>query len=240
MYFHNQAEVDRISGADPQAVSAALSSLSKKATGATSSDVSSGPTASGSERELLDQIKTYIPKGYELLNDAVHFGEAEALNIIPTSAEDQVRPLFNVKRLPSSTQTGIMSDADSQILIFIPLNNKSKVYSILLRSGKDAKKPDGDDTQAPTTLKVWANTPGTISFDDAASGSGALHDGAIPAPDANGWSEIKLRYVRFQSVSSLLIFLDGEDEDECTALQRIVLVGNKGDSREQGKLEKIE
>lgn len=162
------------------------------------------------------------------------------MNIIPTSVEDQIRPLFNVKRLPSATQSGIMSDADSQILVYVPLTNKSKVYSILLRTGKDSKKPDGDDVQAPNTIKVWANTTGTISFDDAASGSGALHDGEVSAPDANGWSEIKLRYVRFQSVSSLLIFLDGEDEDECTALQRIVLIGNKGDSREQGKLEKVE
>lgn len=170
----------------------------------------------------------------------MHFGEAEALNIVPTSVENQISPLFSTKRLPSSTQVGIMSDADSQMLIYIPLNNKAKIYSILLRTGKDAKKPDGDDLQVPTSVKVWANTTGTISFDDAASGSGALHDGEIPAPDENGWSEIKLRYVRFQNVSSLLVFLDGEDEDESTALQRIVIVGNKGDSRDHGKLEKLE
>lgn len=243
MYFHNKAEVDRTIGANPQAVSASLSKLSKKSSNATVSDDSSsasGPSSSGNERALLKEIQEYIPKGYELLNDSVHFGEAEALNIIPTAVDNQVRPLFNVTRLPGSKETGIMSDADSQILIYIPLANKSKVYSILLRTGKDAKKPDGDDVQAPSSIKVWANTTGTISFDDAASGSGALHDGEVSAPDANGWSEIKLRYVRFQSVSSLLIFLDGEDEDECTALQRIVLIGNKGDSREQGKLEKIE
>lgn len=200
----------------------------------------SGPTASGSERELLDQIQEYIPKGYELLNDSVHFGEAEALNITLTSVDDQIRPLFNAKRLPSSTQVGIVSDADSQILIYVPLTNKSKIYSILIRTGKDSKKPDGDDLQPPSSIKVWANTTGTISFEDAAGGSGALHDGEIASPDANGWSEIKLRYVRFQNVSSLLIFLDGEDEDESTTLQRIVLIGNKGDSREQGKLEKVE
>lgn len=250
VYFHNKAEVERVVGANPQALGTALSNLSKKAEDAvvsdsaaaagSSSSSSGAPTASGSERELLDQIQEYIPKGYELLNDSVHFGEAEALNITPTSVNDQIRPLFNAKRLPSSTQTGIMSDADSQIIVFIPLTNKCKVYSILLRTGKDAKKPDGDDVQPPTTIKVWANTTSTISFDDAASGSGALHDSEVGAPDANGWSEVKLRYVRFQNVSSLVIFLDGEDEDECTALQRIVLVGSKGDSRDQGKLEKIE
>lgn len=202
---------------------------------------SSGPSASGSEKEFLEQIQDYIPKGYELLNDTVHFGEAEALNIVPTAVENQISPLFSTKRLPSSTQVGIRSDADSQILLYVPLNNKSKVYSILLRTGTDAKQTaDGDDLQKPTSVKVWANTTGTISFDDAAAGTGALHESEIPAPDANGWSEIKLRYVRFQNVGSLLLFLDGEDEDESTALQRIVLVGSKGDSRDQGKLEKLE
>lgn len=161
--------------------------------------------------------------------------ETEALNILQSSTENPIKSLFSTLRLPSSKEKGIVSDADSQILIFIPLANKAKIYSILLRTGKDA-----EDVQRPTSIKVWANTTGTISFDDASAGVGALHDGEIGEPDENGWSEIKLRYVRFQQVSSLLLFLDGEDEDESTALQRIVIIGNKGESRDRGKLEKIE
>lgn len=165
------------------------------------------------------------------------------LNVLQTK-ESQTEILFDLLKKPTPTPDTptIVSDADSQILIYIPFTNKTKVYSILLKTNKDSKTPDGsdDDTQLPVKIKVWANTTGTIAFEDASSGDGALHEADIPEPDANGWSEVPLRFVRFQSVGSLLIFLDGDDDDAYTAVQKIALVGSKGDSLQQGKLEKIE
>lgn len=216
-------------------MNAALANLStKSSTPVSGSENASSASASGSE--LLKQIENYIPKGYELLNDSIVFNDAEALNITHSDAhENQLKPLFNVGRLPAAKESGLVSDADSQIIIYIPLTNKCKIYSILLRKSGNTE----NDSQPPNKIKVWANTTGTISFDDAAQ-TASLHDGDVDNYDANGWAEIKLRYVRFQNVTSLLVFLDGDDEDESTALQRLVVVGNKGESRDRGKLEKIE
>lgn len=233
VYFHNKTEVDRTVGANPQALNASLATLSTKSSTPVSGSENES-SASGSE--LLKQIENYIPKGYELLNDSIVFNDAEALNITHSDAhENQLKPLFNVGRLPAAKESGLVSDADSQIIIYIPLTNKCKIYSILLRKSGNTET----DSQPPNKIKVWANTTGTISFDDAAQ-TASLHDGEVDNYDANGWAEIKLRYVRFQNVTSLLVFLDGDDEDESTALQRLVVVGNKGESRDRGKLEKIE
>ncbi|KAF5098169.1 hypothetical protein DV451_003525 [Geotrichum candidum] len=236
VYFHNKTEVDRTVGANPQALNTALATLSTKSSSPVASSSEAADAGSGSGSELLKQIENYIPKGYELLNDSITFNDAEALNITQSDAhENQLKPLFNTARLPAAKETGLVSDADSQMIIYIPLTNKSKVYSILLRKSASSD----EDVQPPNKIKVWANTTGTISFDDAAQTS-SLHDGDIDNYDANGWAEIKLRYVRFQNVTSLLVFLDGDDEDESTALQRLVIIGNKGESRDRGKLEKIE
>jgi hypothetical protein len=234
VYFHDKIEVDRTVGANPQALNTALATLSTKSATPVASSAEAAGAGSGSE--LLKQIENYIPKGYELLNDSIIFNDAEALNITQSdSHENQLKPLLNTARLPAAKEVGLVSDADSQMIIYIPLTNKSKVYSILLRKSASSD----EDLQPPNKIKVWANTTGTISFDDAAQ-TASLHDSEIDNYDANGWAEIKLRYVRFQNVTSLLVFLDGDDEDESTALQRLVIVGNKGESRDRGKLEKIE
>lgn len=203
---------------------------------------SSGSTASAG---VAPEVEDYVPKGYELLNDTVVASSTEVLNVIQTKTDDSSAPpskqLFDLATAPATpTAATVVSDADSQILIYVPFTNKCKVYSILLKFSADSKTPDGDAAQPPATVKVWANTTGTIAFEDAAAGDGALHEAAVGAPDANGWAEVQLRFVRFQSVGSLLIFLDGDDEDESTAIQKIALVGSKGDSLQHAKIEKVE
>ena len=59
--------------------------------------------------------------------------------------------------------------------------------------------------------------------------------------DATGTATLPLRFVKFQNVTSLVIFVvDGEGEGERVRLDRIRLIGETGEKRDQGKLEKID
>lgn len=164
-----------------------------------------------------------IPKGYESLNDAIDFSGVELLNAATADPSSQARTLLG----DGTSQTE--SDADSQLLLYVPFMNNVQVASVLI-------KADGEK-QAPIRAKVWNSLPAALSFEDAESQK-APFDGDIQPTE--GWREIKLRYVLFQNVSSLLIFLDGEDPDEATVLEKLVIVGRKGHTRSQGKLENLE
>jgi hypothetical protein len=230
--FQSEKEVQRVQGANPPDITKALNILSDKNKDAVRNGVNGGESSSAAV-QLPQEAEQYIPRGFEVLNDLIHFGEAEGLNINNAST-DLLRELFATKE-----GQGVVSEADSQLMFYLPLNNKVKVQSIVLKSKVPQEGEGDEDIQKASKIKVWANTTGTISFEEAESGSKALHSGPIAA-DENGWAEIKLRYVHFQNVSSLLIFADGDDEEASTAIQQILLVGSRGESRERGKLEKIE
>jgi hypothetical protein len=56
----------------------------------------------------------------------------------------------------------------------------------------------------------------------------------------DGTANIGLRYVRFQNINSLVLFVvDGENDSEKVRLDRVRLIGEVGEKREMGKLEKI-
>jgi hypothetical protein len=244
VYFHKGQEVERIRGAQPNEVRQSLVKLAAKNPnaqrggidgGSTHNGATSGSNAGSGSGPVDSEITKLIPKGYEILNDAVHIGEAEILNVKSSDNAALLRDILSIQ--DEEGLKYIASDADSQVLIYLPFTNKVKVHSILLYA---TPVDNDDDTQTPHQIKVWANTTGMISFDDAASGVKALHSGELPAAGSKGWRDIPLRFVHFQNVSSIVIFLDGEDEDISTVVQRLILVGSKGESRDQGKLEKID
>lgn len=237
--FQKQKEYRRLSGANPQALAGAVKELSDLNPSATVSS-SDNASASASNSVLGSEIKKYVQKGYELLNDSILTSSSDVLNVLQVK-EDQTASLFDLSKEPvSANYPTIVSDADSQILVYVPFMNKSKTFSILIKASAASQTPDGDDTQRPSKIKVWANTTGTIAFEDAAAGDGALHEAEISSYDENGWAEVQLRFVRFQNVGSLLIFIDGEEEDESTSIQKIAIVGSKGESLASQAVKKID
>lgn len=55
-----------------------------------------------------------------------------------------------------------------------------------------------------------------------------------------GTANIPLRYVKFQNINSLVLFVvEGDGESEHVRIDRIRLIGEAGEKREMGKLEKI-
>lgn len=247
IYLEDGKEVSRVSGANLPEIVNKLDLLAEKAR----SDSSAGRFGSGNSAKTLASnselsgVSKLIPPGFEILNNSIDFGQFEALNalVLDKSSESDIRNLFKLDFKGSIT---VLSDADSQLLFHVPLLNISKVYSIFIKfrdpstiTVKEDQELDEEElkseTQLPNLIKVWPNR--AVSFDDATDNS-AAHIEKIEATE--GWHECKFKFVRFQNVQNLSIFLDGDDEDYHTLIEKIIIVGVNGDSKEQAKLQKLD
>lgn len=235
VFLLDGTEVARVVGADVNAVGKKFKELDESeskgrsaATGSGSKEEQAPPQGDADVAALVEKTKLHA------LNGSIFYGEAELLNVATKDKSEDLRAIFDLSK-PSKP---VMSDTDSQILIYLPLTNKVRVKSIYIKTRANAQ----DETSQPAShLKIWPNLPNVISFEDAASGNfKPAHDAPMGEADSDGWVEVSLKYVLFQNVSSLQFFIDGADEDSATSIEKIVVFGSKGDSTEHTKLEKIE
>ncbi len=93
----------------------------------------------------------------------------------------------------------------------------------------------------PKTIKLYTNKPHILGFDEAEdvepTQTIVLEDKDW---DETGTANIALRFVKFQNVSSLVVFVvDGNADGEKVRIDRFRIIGETGEKRELGKLEKI-
>jgi hypothetical protein len=94
----------------------------------------------------------------------------------------------------------------------------------------------------PKTIHIYPNRPHILGFEEAEDVP-AAQTISISAQDwdSTGTATLSLRFVKFQNVTSLVLFVsDGDREGERVRLDRVRIIGETGEKREQGKLEKIE
>ncbi|CCH44696.1 hypothetical protein BN7_4264 [Wickerhamomyces ciferrii] len=241
IFYHKNNEVNRVQGANIKSISDGIAKLSELAPNGKRRGASDSSNLA--ERELDPTIVKYVPKGFQTLNESVFFADFESLNTIPYRPEGDIKNAIRSKPDVSSGGTAIVSDADEQLLLHIPLTNIGKVYSILIKSKKPATdgEVEVDEVQKPTKVKVWNNRTSILGFEDT-DGTTTQHEEELSEEswDENGWYEVKFKYVRFQKVSSIDLFFEGEDDEKHTLIDKIVLIGVDGESKNQGKLEKLE
>lgn len=93
----------------------------------------------------------------------------------------------------------------------------------------------------PKTIKLFVNKPHNLGFDEAEDLQ-ATQDIELSESDWNkeGTASIPLRYVRFQNINSLVLFVvNGDGDSEKVRIDRLRLIGESGAARDMGKLEKI-
>eukprot|EP00286_Rhodomonas_abbreviata_P029621 CAMPEP_0181315684 /NCGR_PEP_ID=MMETSP1101-20121128/15505_1 /TAXON_ID=46948 /ORGANISM="Rhodomonas abbreviata, Strain Caron Lab Isolate" /LENGTH=172 /DNA_ID=CAMNT_0023422905 /DNA_START=8 /DNA_END=526 /DNA_ORIENTATION=+ len=124
----------------------------------------------------------------------------------------------------------LASDCDEQLLINIRFKQAVRIHSISVK-GLDADK-------APKALKLFAD-PCNIGFDSAESSAGTQVVTLTPEAVADG-TVVPLRFVKFQSVNFLSIFVDGNfgDEEE-TVIHKLQLYGSPGNATNMGDWEKV-
>lgn len=100
---------------------------------------------------------------------------------------------------------------------------------------------EDEDIMRPKVIKLFTNRPHNLGFDDA-EGEAPTQMIELGEKDwnADSTANIPLRFVKFQNINSLVIFVEsGDGEGEKTRVDRIRLIGDTGEKRDLGKLEKI-
>jgi hypothetical protein len=100
---------------------------------------------------------------------------------------------------------------------------------------------EDDAPMRPKTIRLYSNRPHILGFEEA--------DDFEPTQsitiskedwDSTGTATINTRFVKFQSVSTLVMyFVEGDGDEDKVRVDRVRLIGEAGAKREMGKLEKI-
>eukprot|EP01018_Ginkgo_biloba_P004096 Gb_39998 [translate_table: standard] len=106
------------------------------------------------------------------------------------------------------------SDADEQLLIYIPFMQVVKLHSLVIK---------GPAEEGPKTVKLFANKEhmGFSNVNDFPAS-----DTVILSPENLEGKPVGLKYVKFQNVRSLTIFIeDNQSGADVTKIQKFVLYG---------------
>ncbi|KAI5922616.1 PITH domain-containing protein [Camillea tinctor] len=245
--FRDGSVAEKIKGADPQTLQAVIGKLSSdiESAGEGRSGGGGGSSSSGGSGGIAWRGAD-LPRGYTDISDNIDIRGLELLN---ADTDFSVRTLFS-KNKPAALDKGkstgeekdwVESDIDEQLLLFTPFNSAVKLHTLQITSLPPTDTEDDDVPMRPKTIKLFTNRPHNLGFDEA--------DDIDPTQtieigeddwNANGTANISLRFVRFQNITSLVIFVvDGDGDSEKVRLDRVRLIGESGEKREMGKLEKI-
>uniref|UniRef100_A0A3Q3NKT2 Thioredoxin-like 1 n=1 Tax=Mastacembelus armatus TaxID=205130 RepID=A0A3Q3NKT2_9TELE len=149
-----------------------------------------------------------IPKGYMDLMPFVNKVGCECLNESDDCGFDKCL----VK-----DSSYLESDCDEQLLITIAFNQPVKLFSMKLQAL--------DFAQAPKVVKVFINLPRSMSFDDAER-SEATQTLELSEEDYKDDGLIPLRYVKFQNVQSVTLFVkSNQGDEETTKINYLTFIG---------------
>ncbi|KAL9634851.1 MAG: hypothetical protein Q9164_003834 [Protoblastenia rupestris] len=248
--FKNQQVVESIRGANPPKLQEAVKKLAAEA----DSDSAGGFGTAGGTGSWS---AVAIPRGYQDVTDQV---DAKGLDLLNSSSEcGTARTLFGSSK-PASLDAGkgkgksendgdggcdwVESDTDEQLMLFIPFQSTLKVHTLQITSLPPTSSEEDDDESPmrPKTIHIYSNRANVLGFDEA-EGLQATQSITLNPKDwdeKTGTAKIELRFVKFQNVHSLVLFVfDGEGESEKVRIDRIRIVGETGEKRDQGKLEKV-
>jgi hypothetical protein len=140
----------------------------------------------------------------------------------------------------------IESDTDAQLMLFVPFQSTIKLHSIEMTSFAKHDEDDDDEVPArPRRVELYTNRAHNLGFEEAED-TPAVQTVELTA---SSWREdeaggatavVETRFVKFQNVSSLVVFVvDAEHGAERTRIDRIRLVGELGEKKVMGKLQKV-
>lgn len=108
------------------------------------------------------------------------------------------------------------SDCDPELLISIEFNQMIKLHSLNLTGPADA---------GPKTLRLFINQPHSMDFDSARDGN-PVQEITLTKGDISDSGVVALKFVKFQNVNNLTIFIpDNQGDEETTRIQKLTLIG---------------
>lgn len=247
--FKNTEIVESIKGADPRKLQAVVKKLSAEA----DSDGANGFGEARSSGSASWTAAT-LPKGYSDVTDQV---DVRGLDLLNSDSEcGTARTLFDNSK-PSSLDSGkgkgkassngeedkkdwVESDTDEQLMLYIPFMSTLKVHTLHITSLPP--KDDDEPPMRPKTIQIYSNRAHVLGFDEAEDlpATQAITLNPRDWDEKTGTAKVELRFVKFQNVTSLVVFIvDGEGNGEKVRIDRMRIVGETGEKRDPGKLEKV-
>ncbi|EMD34475.1 hypothetical protein CERSUDRAFT_67453 [Gelatoporia subvermispora B] len=148
--------------------------------------------------------------------------------------EDHTLKSIVSNRKRNTTAAYLESDVDEQLLLSITFNQTVRIRALALHT-----KPE-HAAQAPARIKLILNRP-TLGFDDVDSSDIAQEIELTPEQVREG-KPLPLRFVRFQAVNTLHIFVESnQDGEDQTRIDAIDIFGTPvAGTRDLSGLKKIE
>lgn len=179
-------------------------------------------------------------RGLDLLNADSDFGDVRTL--FESSQPKSLKKGKSAATGSDETKDWVESDVDNQLMLYVPFNSNLKVHTIHITSCVSGDDDDDEAPVRPKTIHIWTNRQHNLGFEEAedipATQTIELKDSDWDAQTAT--AKLELRFVKFQNIYSLVIFVaDGDGDSEKTRIDRIRFVGDTGEKRAMGKLEKI-
>ncbi|XP_055333878.1 thioredoxin-like protein 1 [Paramacrobiotus metropolitanus] len=108
------------------------------------------------------------------------------------------------------------SDCDEQLIIAVAFNQPVKLHSLKFKT---------TGQNGPKSVKLFTNLPRTLDFDQA-TGMDSVQELTLSHADLSGEDPVPLKYVKFQNVQNLQIFIkDNQNGAETTRLDSLSLLG---------------
>jgi hypothetical protein len=249
MIFKNARVVDTVRGADPNQLNRAVRKLASEANAVESSAADNEAGGSG-------WVGAAVPKNYGDVTDQVSSKDLELLN--RDSEKGNTSVLFDPSP-PSALGSGkgkktgegaevdwVESDTDEQLMLYLPFKSMLKVHSLHVTSLPPSSAEEGEDEDElpmrPKTLRLYINRPHVLGFEEAED-IDPVQTVTLEPEDwdsKTGTAKVELRFVKFQKVSSLVVFfVDGDGDREKIRVDRLRVFGDAGEKRDLGTLEKI-
>ncbi|XP_037949061.1 thioredoxin-like protein 1 [Teleopsis dalmanni] len=111
----------------------------------------------------------------------------------------------------------LQSDCDEQLILSVTFNQCVKIHSLKIKAPPQV---------GPKDIKLFINQPRTIDF-DSAEGMTSVQDLSLAPKDLENGNLINLRYVKFQSVQNLQIFVkNNQCGGEITQIDFVGFIGS--------------
>ncbi|KAK7466606.1 hypothetical protein BaRGS_00037329 [Batillaria attramentaria] len=160
-------------------------------------------------------------KGHMDLSSFVSKAECECLN------ESDEHPFTHAL---ASKGGFLESDCDEQLIMNIGFSQAMKIHSLRLEAPAD---------KGPKTVKIFINQPRTLDFDQADSMAPVQQVDLTP-DDLKEGSMIPLKFVKFQNVQSITLFVrDNQGGTETTQIDYVGFLGSPVSTTNMGEFKRV-
>lgn len=121
------------------------------------------------------------------------------------------------------------SDADEQLLIHIPFNQAVKLQGLVVKSS-------ATEGRAPKHIKLFTNRA-SLGFSEAADFP-AIQEFDLSEQDAKEGKLLTLKFVKFQAVNILTLFIEDNQGAETTLIHKIAVFGSSGEKMNVNEIKK--